>query len=179
LNGDFSSTGFIGGAQIGCDYQFAPAWVVGGEGRAAWSSLSSTTPGRGIYPTLGITFPTHFTVSNDFLASATARLGYAGFGGWLVYVRGGAAWTQEKSNVAYTSPLSGLAFNPSATATQTGWTAGAGVDWAFAPHWSTNFEYNYYDFGTNNFTLTGTGATFTGILKDRIHTVTVGLNYHF
>jgi outer membrane immunogenic protein len=123
--------------------------------------------------------PTHFAVSNDFLASATARLGYAGFGGWLVYVRGGAAWTQEKSNIAFTAPTSGLAVNPSATATQTGWTAGTGVDWAFAPHWSTNLEYNYYDFGTNNFALTGTGATFTGILKDRIHTVTVGLNYHF
>jgi outer membrane immunogenic protein len=56
-----------------------------------------------------------------------------------------------------------------------------GLDWAFAPHWSTNLEYDYYDFGGNDFTLTDTAnrATFTANLKDRIHTVTVGLNYHF
>ena len=39
-SGDFSSAGFIGGGQIGCDYQLASAWVVGVEGRAAWSSLT-------------------------------------------------------------------------------------------------------------------------------------------
>ena len=27
----FSSTGFVGGGQIGCDYQFAPRWIVGVE----------------------------------------------------------------------------------------------------------------------------------------------------
>jgi hypothetical protein len=31
-----------------------------------------------------------------------------------------------------------------------------GLDWAFAPHWSTNLEYNYYAFGDNIFTLTDT-----------------------
>jgi len=29
----FSSTGFVGGGQIGCDYQFAAGWVAGVEGR--------------------------------------------------------------------------------------------------------------------------------------------------
>ena len=91
-SGDFSSAGFIGGGQIGCDYQFASAWVVGVEGRAAWSSLSSKTPGTGINGA-GVTFPTQFTVGNDFLASATARAGYSFVGGWLVYARGGVAWT--------------------------------------------------------------------------------------
>jgi outer membrane immunogenic protein len=41
----FSSTGFVGGGQIGCDYQFAPGWVAGVEGRAAWTSLKSTHSG--------------------------------------------------------------------------------------------------------------------------------------
>ena len=176
-SGDFSSAGFIGGGQIGCDYQFASAWVVGAEGRAAWSSLSSKTPGTGINAA-GVTFPTQFTVSNDFLASATARAGYSFVGGWLVYARGGVAWTHEKADVRFTDPVLGVAVDPRATTTQTGWTAGAGLDWAFAPHWSTNFEYDYYDFGANNFTLINP-VTFTGNLKDRIHTVTVGLNYHF
>jgi outer membrane immunogenic protein len=179
-SGDFSSTGFIGGGQIGCDYQFASAWVVGVEGRAAWSSLSSRTNGRGI-DAAGLTFPTQFTVSNDFLASATARLGYSFAGTWLIYARGGAAWTREKSDITFTTPILGIPVDPKATSTRTGWTAGAGLEWAFAPHWSTNLEYNYYDFGDNTFNLTDTvnRATFTGSLNDRIHAVTAGLNYHF
>ena len=177
--GDFSSAGFVGGGQIGCDYQFASTWVVGVEGRAAWSSLNSQTPGRGLNPITGITFPTHFTVRNDFLASATARLGYSFVGGWLIYARGGAAWTREKEDSAFTDPFYVLPADPKGTQTRAGWTAGAGLDWAFAPHWSTNVEYGYYDFGDNSYLLTGPVVGFTGNLKDRIHTVTVGLNYHF
>ena len=180
-SGDFSSAGFIGGGQIGCDYQFASGWVVGVEDRVAWSSLNSKTPGTGFSPATGLTFPTQFTVRNDFLASATARVGYSFVGGWLVYARGGVAWTREKADIAFTDPLFGIAVDPRATTSQIGWTAGTGFDWAFAPHWSTNFEYDYYDFGGNDFVLTDAvnKVTFSGNLKDRIHTVTVGLNYHF
>jgi outer membrane immunogenic protein len=176
-SGDFSSAGFIGGGQVGCDYQFASAWVVGVEGRAAWSSLTSTTPGRVTFSGIGVTVPTQFSVSNDFLASATARVGYSFAGGWLAYARGGAAWTVEKADNAFISPTLGFAVDPSATMTRTGWTAGTGVDWAFASHWSVNFEYDYYDFG-GDFILTDPGNV-SGNLKDRIHTVTTGLNYHF
>jgi outer membrane immunogenic protein len=176
---DFTSTGFIGGGQIGCDYEFASAFVVGVEGRAAWSSLVSKTPGRGNQA--GITFPTQFTVANDFLASTTARLGHAFAGHWLAYVRGGAAWTRENGDIAFTLPIGGLTADPTGSATRTGWTVGAGLDWAFAPHWSTSLEYDYYDFGTNNLLMTDPAhrVSFTSILTDRIHTVTVGLNYHF
>jgi len=31
---------------------------------------------------------------------------------------------------------------------QTGWTFGAGVEYAFAQHWSAFIEYNYLDLGT-------------------------------
>jgi outer membrane immunogenic protein len=48
----FSSAGFIGGGQIGCDYQFAPGWVAGVEGRAAWTSLKNTHPGTVRFPAL-------------------------------------------------------------------------------------------------------------------------------
>jgi len=178
---DFSSTGFVGGGQIGCDYQFASAWIVGVEGRAAWSSLSSRTAGTGIDRATGAIIPTHFAVSNDFLASATARVGYSFAGSWIAYVKGGAAWTEEKADIVFTPPLLGVSVDPRGTTTRTGWTAGTGLEWAFAPHWSTSFEYDYYDFGSNDFMLTDTvnRATFTGNLKDRIHTLTVGLNYRF
>jgi outer membrane immunogenic protein len=65
------SSGFVGGGQIGCDYQFAPGWVVGAEGRAAWTSLKESNAGHVIFPKQGVTVPSQFTVSNDLL---TARL---------------------------------------------------------------------------------------------------------
>src|SRR5271154_548059 len=68
----FGSTGFVGGGQIGCDYQFASGWVAGVEGRAAWTSLKNTHAASIINLATGITAPSQFTLGNDFLASTTA-----------------------------------------------------------------------------------------------------------
>jgi outer membrane immunogenic protein len=98
----------------------------------------------------------------------------------LVFVRGGAAWTNQKVDDAFIR-LNGLAVDPGASDTRTGWTVGTGVDWAFAPHWSATFEYNYYDFGNDSLLLTDNVGTRVTIfsLKDKIHAVTTGVNYHF
>jgi hypothetical protein len=100
------------------------------------------TSSRGDSPCVaatGVTIPSRFTLGNDFLASATAWLGYSYADRWLVFVRGGAAWTREKTDIAFTN-LAGIPVDPSATTNRTGWTVGTGVDWAFAPHWSANLE---------------------------------------
>ena len=101
----FSSTGFTGGGQIGCDYQFASNWVVGFEGQAAWTSLKNTHGASVRNLVTGATAPSQFTLRNDFLASATARLGYSFVDHWLFYARGGAAWTHEKVDDAYIAPV--------------------------------------------------------------------------
>jgi outer membrane immunogenic protein len=177
----FSSTGFVGGGQIGCDYQFAPGWVAGVEGRAAWTSLNNSHPSAVRNLVTGVVLPSQFTLSNDFLASTTARLGYSFADRWLVFARGGAAWTHEKADDAFTT-VGGIAVDPSATMTRTGWTVGTGVDWAFAPHWSATLEYNYYDFGNHGATLTNAANNVVVnvfSVKDTIHAVTAGVNYHF
>lgn len=178
---DFSSTGFVGGGQIGCNYQFASNWVVGAEGRAAWSSLSNHHAGSVRFPALGVVVPSQFGLKNDFLATATARLGYVYAERWLVYVRGGAAWTHEKIDDAFVGPVVGFLTDPSATVTRTGWTAGAGLEWAFAQNWSADVEYNYHDFGSKGPILLTSPVNGVSVnrLKDTIHTGTVGVNYHF
>ena len=178
---DFGSSGFVGGGQIGCDYQFASGWVVGVEGRAAWTSLKDSHAASVRSFLTGITRASEFSLGNDFLASTTARLGYSFADRWLVFVRGGGAWTREKVDDAFINDF-GIAVDPTATMTRTGWTLGTGVEWAFAPHWSATLEYNYYDFGSSGATLTDTAhRTFVtlGSLKDTIHAVTAGLNYLF
>ena len=178
---DYSGAGFVGGGQIGCDYQFAPDWVIGAEGRAAWSSLRSSHGGSVRNRITGAVRPSQFITTNDFLASATARLGYVYAERWLVYARGGAAWTRERNEDPFTL-AAGIAVDPSTTSMRTGWTAGAGVEWAFAPHWSVNAEYNYYDFGKNGITMSNMAPVIniTGFqVKDRIHAATLGVNYRF
>ncbi|MBR0818111.1 outer membrane protein [Bradyrhizobium liaoningense] len=179
---DFSASGFVGGGQIGCNYQFASSWVVGAEGRAAWSNLANSHAASVRFPALGgLVVPARFSLKNDFLASATARLGYVYAERWLVYARGGAAWTRETIDDAFIGPVVGIPTDPSATVTRTGWTAGAGVEWAFAPNWSANVEYNYYDFGTKGPMLLTSPVNSVSIanLKDTIHAATAGVNYHF
>ncbi|MGA7803828.1 outer membrane protein [Bradyrhizobium sp.] len=177
---NFGSTGFVGGGQVGCDYQFAPSWVVGAEARASWSSLTSSRPATVIFPALGLTVPGHYSVNNDFLASATARLGYSFGEQWLIFARGGAAWTQEKIDNALT--VQGISGDARATLTPLGWTVGAGAEWAFASHWSADLEYSYYEFASHGATLTDPAhGTFIDMraLTDRLHSATVGVNYHF
>jgi outer membrane immunogenic protein len=108
-SGSSDTAGFVGGGQVGCDYQFAGGWVVGAEGRGAWTSLKSTNAGTVFFPAIGVTVPSQRTTSTDYLVSATARLGYSFADRWLVFARGGAAWTNEKID----SPLSGLMALPS------------------------------------------------------------------
>ncbi|MGJ5130770.1 MULTISPECIES: outer membrane protein [unclassified Bradyrhizobium] len=178
---DYSGAGVVGGGQIGCDYQFAPAWVIGAEARAAWSSLRTSHGGTVRNRITGVIRPSQFITTNDFLGSATARLGYVYAERWLVYARGGAAWTRERNEDPFILP-SGVAVDPSTTSMRTGWTAGAGVEWAFAPHWSVNAEYNYYDFGKSGIVMTNTVpvVNITGFeVKDRIHAATLGVNYRF
>src|ERR1700688_2380707 len=66
--------GVVIGGQIGCDYQFAPSWVIGIEGMAAGSTMKGSN-------TVGLPFGNPDTAllqaKTDFLTSVTARLGFA------------------------------------------------------------------------------------------------------
>ena len=179
VSSSHNSFGFVGGGQIGCDYQLAPGWVLGVEGRAAWTSLKGSNASTVRNFATGVTLPSQFTVSNDFLGSATARLGYSFVDRRLFYVKGGAAWTNEKVDDAFTN-LRGMPVDPSTSTTRTGWTIGIGSEWAFAPNWSATLEYDYYDFGGKGLTLTDPNAVVTvSSFKDTITAFTAGVNYRF
>ncbi len=147
--------GALGGGQIGCDYQFANNWVIGAAGDFSFADIdgSSQDPffaGKNNNPVTR-------QDRTEWLATATGRLGYA-FDHWLVYGKGGAAWTRNAytlSNLADwgtpTSPCSTgalfIACNPTGKNTQAGWTAGLGVAYAISSAWSAGIEFDYYDFG--------------------------------
>ena len=93
-------------------------------------------------------FPNIFDLSSrtSWIATATARLGYAVQPQLLLYAKGGAAW--ERSSLDYTITGMGVA-NFSGSELRTGWTVGGGLEYLIAPSWSVFAEYNHMDFGTD------------------------------
>jgi outer membrane immunogenic protein len=168
-----NTSGFLGGGQVGCDYQFAPNWVVGIEGAGSAGDINGD-----INATIfGVNGTGH--ARSDWLASATGRLGW-GWDRWLFYAKGGVAWVGDK----YSADVPLFLEHLEASETRTGWTIGGGVEWAFWNAWSAKLEYDYYDFGTRTLSFSGTIFAIPEIvpginISQRISTLKFGIDYRF
>jgi outer membrane immunogenic protein len=169
-----SQSGAVIGGQIGCDYQFAPSWVVGIAGEAAGSTMKGSTIAG-----LPLSVPdTALVKANiDFLTSVTARVGYA-FDNVLVYAKGGGALVGERYDV--NGAFGGTPFGFVGLENRLGWTVGGGVEWAFSQNWSANLEYNYYGFGHRVIAMSDPTNAFLGNVEvgQHMQVVKVGLNFH-
>jgi outer membrane immunogenic protein len=168
-----NGSGFAGGGQIGCDYQFSPNWVIGFRDMFdGTSNKRSGTIGGGPLDGDVVNF------NNQWFDTLTGRLGYSWAAPWLLYFQGGAAWAHTSTNITAAGVQIGQTSN-----TRTGWTIGGGVEWMFLPHWSAFLEGNYMDFGSNSGTaFTPVGACVAGCgisAKATESTVLVGVNYRF
>ena len=168
-------SGFIGGGQIGFNYQINRL-VLGVEGRGSWSSLSGTVDNCfQNFP------PQSCTTKADWFATLTGRLGFA----WdraLFYAKGGAAWGHFKYDNPCPTCNFGTAEDWVADETRSGWTAGGGIEYQLTNMWSVNLEYDYLDFGTStpSFASNVTPADdFAENIRNHVHMVTVGANYKF
>ncbi len=180
----FSATNswkFLGGVQVGGNYEFNNGVVVGGE--AMFDSapnnkntINTTFNGLGGTPAGAASV----TINNSWLTTVTGKLGYA----WdrvLVYGKAGGAWVGS-SNPTFV--VGSTSFNPSTSNNNFGWTVGAGVEYAFYAGLSVRLEYDYI--GLTNQTLTvpvgtaGFTATdqFSGNNRS-IQMVLAGINYTF
>jgi len=161
-SGGLDATGGFGGGQIGYNFQTG-SLVFGIEGSVSGADISQTVNGSTLVG--GLPFTTAFT--NDTLASLSGRAGLA-YNSWLFYGTVGAGWAHDKISTT----IQGAPF--SSNQWLSGWTAGAGVEWSFAPNWSTKFEYQHYGLGTapNSFGTVPAG-------KVDIDTLKIGINYLF
>ncbi|HEY0223967.1 MAG TPA: outer membrane protein [Pseudolabrys sp.] len=156
--GSSTLNGFVGGGQVGFNWQGASPLVLGVEADFQGSSQRRSDV------TLGVTIDQ----SLPWFGTARGRVGYA-VNNWMLYGTGGGAWVDYK--VSGTA----LGVTVSSDATKFAWVAGGGVEWMFAPKWSAKFEYLYVD--TGNTTVTLFGVPFNGRAKDNV--IRVGGNYHF
>ena len=164
----FDIRGFIGGVTAGYNYQLQPNWVVGAEGDISYSAIKGGfgpgnigRPGGRYWGCL----PGACTTDIHWYGTARARVGYA-VDNLLVYGTGGLAFGQVESKME-NNPANWYVKH-----TNVGWAAGAGVEYAFDPHWTTKLEYMHVDLGwTDHPGLMKTSAKFDG--------VRIGLNYKF
>ena len=86
-----------------------------------------------------------------WLTTVTGRLGFA-IDRVLFYAKGGGAWVGS-NNLTLLDVASGQTVSFSNNNTNSGWTAGAGVEWAFADNWSVRAEYDYVGLSNDSFTV--------------------------
>lgn len=141
-------SGWIAGGQLGYNYQFANNVVAGIEADLQGGNLSGS-----VGP---------LSSKLDALGTVRGRLGYA-FGPVLPYITGGFAY--GNNSVDYL----GL----SQSQTLTGWTAGAGIEYALTDHWTAKTEYLYTDLGSKFYDSIGANAGVTA------QTVRAGINFKF
>jgi outer membrane immunogenic protein len=128
----------------------------------------------------------HTEASTDWLLTGRARAGWVYSVGYL-YLTGGLAVTQLKASVRYVDNTT--LGNPngfsSINGVKMGWTLGAGMEFAIAPHWTVRAEYLRVEFPASSTTGQITNpingffnpTTFSADLKADI--VRVGASYKF
>ncbi len=131
--------GQIGGVQAGYNVVLPSRVLLGIEADAMLPNyyVSNGTAWSGASAEHG------FTEQVDYIATLRGRIGYV-FGNWMVYGTGGLALSSSqvtRSSLSTDDELTkGLM--------RTGWAAGGGIEYGFAPDWSARLEYLHAHFGS-------------------------------
>ena len=188
FGGSKDSTGFVGGGQIGYNWQNgflvygieADADYIGLGNSGSFSQTSSVFTRNGT-----------FTASRDsgdgFLGTVRGRLGYAILPRMLVYATGGLAYGQFGSNFTSASFANGAGVvtnNFAASSSndiRLGYAVGGGLEYALTERISAKLEYLYADLGRKNYTLTdvNSGNSFAAHSNGTAQLARVGVNYKF
>jgi len=183
--------GFIGGGQVGYNWQVTPNFILGVEGTfdgAKFNDFAEVAVGNRVVSA---------EVKTDWIATAAGRIGFTGnllgnilgstlTNNTLFYAKGGGAWVETRATVteltASGAPIVPLA-SISASDTRSGWVAGAGIEYGVTPNFSVKVEYDHI--GLDNFTHNGSFVLRNVVVNDsitlsrNINMITVGGNYRF
>jgi outer membrane immunogenic protein len=167
--GTGTHSSFLGGGQVGYNYQFGSNVVIGGE----WFIDGITNNNNNALVVSSPLFAFRASANAKWVSTVTGRLGFTGPGWdrWLIYGKGGGGWVGY--NVQTTDLSTGLSAG-SFNTTQTGWVGGGGIEWAFAPNWTAKLEYQYLGLSMHSFVA----DRFT-VNNASVQTLTLGVNYLF
>jgi outer membrane immunogenic protein len=167
---------FIGGGQLGYNYQFGN-FVLGIEGDFDGVANTNTAANGVVGPGIGTIL---LTSNNRWITTLAARVGVAN-DTWLFYGKAGGGWVGS-DKFTITNTATGASITGSNTNTNSGWLVGAGIEWALAPNWSVKIEYDYLGLNSQTFAAPAggflAGDAFT-TSNPNVQTVKVGANYLF
>ena len=165
--GVWSSVGFTGGGQVGCNWRGNYQLVWGGEADLQYTGLDGS---RDVFAPNA---SAHQDFQSRWLATVRGRFGWLANETMYFYATGGLALANV--NTDSTVNFNGIVNNVSDSTTHAGWTLGAGLEWRFAQQWSAKVEYLYVDLGhaSNPFLISNNDRALTeNIFR-------IGVNYHF
>ena len=180
----FSPSSFVGGGQLGYNWQMSNV-VVGLETDIqGWNLREShntgVLPTPPLSPGLGA-YQFAESASSSWLWTLRGRTGLA-FGNGLAYVTGGLAVADHSFSQSYFFFIPAAGGGGSASTDQAGWTIGGGLEYALRSNWTVKAEYLYVDLGSQSFGSNVAGypaATFHHEDTLTANIVRIGINYKF
>ena len=175
--------GFIGGAQIGYNWQ-SRGIVFGVEADISFTdrddNLRVTTTALNGVSRLNNDFRSRL----DYLGTVRGRVGVA-FDRTLLFVTAGLAYGEVSNGADFFGPANQLQFTGQKSGVETGYVVGGGVEHAFSANWTLKGEYLYFDLGKQTVgvnVVPGSGGGGTGYdsrFENDGHILRAGLNYRF
>jgi outer membrane immunogenic protein len=165
LSGRADVNGFIGGGQLGYNWQRG-TWLFGLEGDIQFSNERGSSDVCTVAgcPVGSTVFTRDYKL--DWFGTARGRVGFLPAERILLYATGGLAYGGF-SGSSTTLPLDIGTWS----STNVGWTVGAGAEAALGSNWSVKFEYLYMDLGH----VGGSSATST-VATNAANTPSAGFN---
>jgi outer membrane immunogenic protein len=208
----YRATGATGGVTAGYNWQVSPNWLLGVETDFSVGGPKGSGSGTTVLISIPpLTLPQTVTSNQrvDWWGTVRARLGALATPDLLLFGSAGFAYGHVSStsrygfastvpaafglidgNTSFSCTENTTCFAGSGSAVKTGWTAGGGGEWRFAPHWTFKAEYLYVDLGRDrvrsNATALAVGfpgsapSSYTADFgRTNFHVVRAGVNYQF
>jgi outer membrane immunogenic protein len=150
-------SGFLGGAQAGYNWQ-SGAFVLGLETDLDWTSMNrnSSFVGANFLDPLGSGRNDFLTENGsrklDWIGTTRARVGFVATpdNRLMFYGTGGFAYGGASSHLNVFDSFNGWDWYGNHNNTRTGWTLGAGVEYAITNNITIKGEYLYYNLGSSH-----------------------------
>jgi len=140
---EFKPDGFLGGVYAGYNFDMGNNIILGVDGNFDFNNQKESHD----YFSGGRPVQTSVESKLEWSGAVRARAGYA-IDRFMPYIAGGVAFGELKNSLTV-----GGSTNYSDDKTMTGFTAGAGIDYAATDNILLRFEYRYTDFGHKDFDL--------------------------
>ena len=174
----FGATGrhdtFVGGGQVGYNWQFNPNWVVGIEAAVSGGKFDQTAA---VVDPFG--FTRNLVSSVKTIWDVAGRFGYAN-NSWLFYGKGGYAGT--RLDLSVNTPAVGPVTQAVSSNSVSGFVAGGGIEYGLTRNWIVGVEYDYYGFRNSDrlaVNTLGFGPQNFRSISANVQTVTGRVSYKF